>query len=128
MLNDLTKYLKTFLWALVIICLVKVYEHSGFTNPNTLAVICLVFSLWFLFRIELNEDVEDHNERNEQTSSPTSSVYTHPSSTRTLHAEDLHHRSSKKKKLSKFSRLVRSRSNTPSKSEKTSANTVKSTK
>ena len=125
MIADLIRYVKTFLWALVIICLFKVYEHSGFSNPATVSVLCLVFSLWFLFRIELHEDVEDQSTRNEYSESPSSSVHTPPSSTRTLRTEDLNHHSSKKKRLSKYSRLVRSRSNTPTKSAKTSANTLK---
>jgi hypothetical protein len=121
MFKEIGKVLKTLLWAIVLMCLVKVYENSGFSNPTTLAVLCLIFSLWILFRIELNEDVSEEESRNgayEAPSSPNSTIFTPTTSShRHLRPEDLTDDDKKKgkRKLSKYTRLVRSRSNTPTK-------------
>lgn len=121
MFKEIGKVLKTLLWAIVLMCLVKVYENSGFSNPTTLAVLCLIFSLWILFRIELNEDVIEEETRNgayETPSSPNSTIFTPTTSShhRHIRPEDLEDdRKKGKRKLSKYSRLVRSRSNTPTK-------------
>ena len=120
MFREIGKWLKTLLWACVLICLIKVYENAGFSNPKTLSVICLIFSLWVLFRIELNEDIADEENRNntECPPSPTSTIFTPTgSSHKNLRVEDLYDGDDRKKKrrLSKYSKLVRSRSNTPTK-------------
>jgi len=99
----------------------KIYENGGYSNPITIAVLVIMFSLWFLFRIELNEDVQEKKEEtphSKETYSPPSSPTTNaskcsspPSLSNSL-AKDLGRRARKKedKRITKYQALVKSKS------------------
>jgi hypothetical protein len=55
--DDMIKTLKTVLLSVILLSMFKIYENGGYSNPITIAVLVIMFSLWFLFRIELNEEV-----------------------------------------------------------------------
>jgi len=82
MFDELIKTIKTVLFAVILLSMFKIYENGGYSNPITIAVLVIMFSLWFLFRIELNEDVQEKKEEtphSKETYSPPSSPTTIPS-------------------------------------------------
>jgi hypothetical protein len=134
MKSEIMKTLKSALWALILVALLKIYEHQGYYNPITLCVIVIIFSLWILFRIELNEEVIDIENNNKTVadesddSSNPQEINTPPQQSRssttgsmtkevkpiTFTPFSLKTKKDKsQKKLTKFSRLARSRSTTP---------------
>jgi Ca2+/Na+ antiporter len=56
--DEIVKTLKTVLLAVILLSMFKIYENGGYSNPITIAVLIIMFSLWVLFRIELNEEVQ----------------------------------------------------------------------
>jgi Ca2+/Na+ antiporter len=124
---EVMKTIKTVLLAVILLSMFKIYENGGYSNPITIAVIIIMFSLWILFRIELNEEVsqeisiEENNNKqvlnpsfcqSEQSSnctSPTRRLKTLPLAIAST--SDRQGRIDKRK--TKFRALVRSRSKSP---------------
>ena len=69
------KTIKTVLFAVILLSMFKIYENGGYSNPITIAVLIIMFSLWVLFRIELNEEVsQEISEENKNKQRHNNSV------------------------------------------------------
>jgi Ca2+/Na+ antiporter len=123
--EEMIKTLKTVLLAVILLSMFKIYENGGYSNPITIAVLVIMFSLWILFRIELNEEVsqeitEESNNKQVHSipidTSEQSSMCTTP--TRRLKSLPIvitppERIDRKVKRNTKFRALVRSRSKSP---------------
>ena len=78
MWEEVVKTVKTLLMVVILLAMFKIYENGGYTNPITIAVLVIMFSLWVLFRIELNEEVllekKEGNNDKEVYTPPTSLI------------------------------------------------------
>jgi Ca2+/Na+ antiporter len=127
MQEEMIKTIKTLLLAVILLSMFKIYENGGYSNPITIAVLVIMFSLWILFRIELNEEVSqeiteitEENSNKQVDSNPLdtseqSSMCTTPTMTlkpfpRVITPEIMER---KVKRNTKFRALVRSRSKSP---------------
>jgi Ca2+/Na+ antiporter len=124
MQEEMIKTIKTLLLAVILLSMFKIYENGGYSNPITIAVLVIMFSLWILFRIELNEEVSqeiteesnnkqvdsnplDTSEQSSMCTTPTRRLKPFP---RMITPEIME---KKVKRNSKFRALVRSRSKSP---------------
>ena len=117
------KTIKTVLFAVILLSMFKIYENGGYSNPITIAVLIIMFSLWVLFRIELNEEVsqeiseENKNKQGHNNSisqSQQSSNCTSPTRRSTPLAIAISDKIEKKvKNNTKYRNLVKSRSKSP---------------
>ena len=122
--EEMIKTLKTVLLAVILLSMFKIYENGGYSNPITIAVLVIMFSLWILFRIELNEEVSqeiteesnnkqvdsnplDTSEQSSMCTTPTRRLKPFP---RMITPEIME---KKVKRNTKFRALVRSRSKSP---------------
>jgi hypothetical protein len=123
MYEEMVKTLKTVLCAVILLSMFKIYENGGYSNPITIAVLIIMFSLWILFRIELNEEVsqEEINDEGDDKQSHTNSQHTSQQSSNNTAPRGRHTPrplapTSLEKRQSKFRALVRrsrSRSKSP---------------
>ena len=126
MYEEIVKTIKTVLLAVILLSMFKIYENGGYSNPITIAVLIIMFSLWILFRIELNEEVsqeviEESDDKqvhtNSQHTSQQSSKCTTPTGRHTPRPLELTPLEKEYKRHSKFRALVaRSRSKSPDQS------------
>ncbi len=58
MLLEIIKVIKKVVWVGIVVALFKIYENKGFVNPVTMSVLLIIFGLWIIFKLELNEEVE----------------------------------------------------------------------
>jgi len=73
--DEILKTVKTVLLAIILLAMFKIYENGGYSNPITIAVLIIMFSLWVLFRIELNEEVsQEISEENKNKQPNNNSV------------------------------------------------------
>ena len=124
MQEEMIKTVKTLLLAVILLSMFKIYENGGYSNPITIAVLVVMFSLWILFRIELNEEVSqeiteesnnkqvdsnplDTSEQSSMCTTPTRRLKPFP---RMITPEIME---KKVKRNTKFRALVRSRSKSP---------------
>ncbi len=102
----------------------KIYENGSYSNPITIAVLIIMFSLWILFRIELNEEVsqeiiEESNDKQVHgnsldTSEQSSNCTTPPRRLKSLPVVITPNQIERKvKRNTKLRALVRSRSKSP---------------
>lgn len=126
MYEEILRTIKTILLAVILLSMYKIYENGGYSNPITIAVILIVFSLWILFRIELNEEVsqeinEESNNKQLQNNSICGSEQSSNCTTPTRRSKALpplaialsNKEERMNKRNSKFRTLVRKRSRSP---------------
>jgi hypothetical protein len=124
MYGEVVKTIKTVLLAVILLAMFKIYENGGYANPITIAVLIIMFSLWILFRIELNEEVlqeitSENNSNKEVHTPPHSSCAPSYSSTPPRKLKSLplglvgNTNKRENKRISKFRALVRSKSKSP---------------
>ena len=124
-------FIKKAIWIAIVLALFKIYENKGFVNPITISVLLIVFCLWILFRLELNEQVEfEELENRNNAAPPTPPSTTTDNNTTTANGQTNNIKEVKpeceteriikkvKRSLTKFQRLARSRSRSVSKSRK----------
>jgi hypothetical protein len=75
MYEEMVKTVKTLLCAVILLSMFKIYENGGYSNPITIAVLIIMFSLWILFRIELNEEVSEITEEGDNKQVHTNSEH-----------------------------------------------------
>ena len=123
MYDEALKTVKTVLLAVILLSMFKIYELGGYANPVTIAVLVIMFALWILFRIELNEEVSNETQgenNNKEVYTPPQSPSTHASRSSTPPRQSkpislaLADTSGKKeKRITKFRSLVKSKSKSP---------------
>jgi Ca2+/Na+ antiporter len=126
MLLEIIKVIKKVVWVGIVVALFKIYENKGFVNPVTMSVLLIIFGLWLIFKLELNEEVEVEIEEREnqfQDAPPTPTFATIPTSnlgsTNTTKQSTLCQQSNPspeipvkrlRRTMTKLRRLIRSRS------------------
>jgi Ca2+/Na+ antiporter len=124
MLLEIIKVIKKVIWVGIVVALFKIYENKGFINPVTMSVLLIIFGLWLIFKLELNEEVEIEERQNQfQDAPPTPTFGTIPinnlGSTNTSQQQSISKQSDQspeipvkrlRRTMTKLRRLIRSRS------------------
>ncbi len=76
MLLEIIKVIKKVVWVGIVVALFKIYENKGFVNPVTMSVLLIIFGVWLIFKLELNEEVEIEERENQFQDAPPTPTFT----------------------------------------------------